>query len=98
MLKQTDQDSRKYKIAAFNARLHRNSICPANHNVSYANGWYYYDGEPKQAPDITAKAREMEEDPHVMVFYNSTMNTYTLSGVTYIDDTPSPVRGEVPVV
>lgn len=97
MLKQTEQTSRKYRIAAFNQRLHQNQICPANHEVQYGNGWYYLDGEPRQRPEITRRAKELEEDPNKMVFFNETFNTYTLSSVAHRNDPAVPVRGEVHV-
>ena len=76
MLKSTTQESWKYRVAAFNKRLHRNQICPANHTVEYANGWYYYDGEPQQRPEITRRAKELEGNPNVEVRYNQGWNTY----------------------
>lgn len=81
MLQNTKQTSRKYRIAAFNQLLDRNSICPANHDVNYEFGWYYYDGEPEQRPGVTRQAKEMEKDPNVMVFYNDKFNTYVTSSV-----------------
>ena len=97
MLKQTELTTRKLRIAAFNARLHERSICPANHNVEYANGWYYLDGEPRLAPDITRRARELREDPNVGVFFHEQWNTYVLSPTTVVDGERYPERGSVPV-
>lgn len=97
MLKQTEQTSRKYRIAAYNRRLNQNSICPANHEVSYGYGWYYFDGEPRHLPAVTSRAKEIEEEPTVAVFYNDKFNTYTLSRVNDRLDPPTAVRGEVPV-
>jgi hypothetical protein len=95
MLKDTTQDPRKYRIATFNARLTQNQVCPANHDIGYHNGWYYLDGEPRQAPDITAKAKEYETDPTVEVRFNERFNTYVL---TPIDPTTGYAeRGSVPV-
>lgn len=97
MLQQTEQTSRKYRIAAYNQQLHQRQICPANHNVSYGNGWYYLDGEPRRLPAVTSRAKELEEDPTTMVYFNDKMNTYTLSRVNNRTDPPVMVRGEVSV-
>jgi hypothetical protein len=97
MLKQTTQESWKYRVAAFNQRLHQNEICPANHNVFYRSGWYYLDGEPKQRPGITQRSKELEENENVAVFYNRKMGAYVLSSVNRRHDPAVPVRGEVRV-
>jgi len=97
MLKETEPTTRKYRIAAYNARLHKRQICPANHNIEYAYGWYYVDGEPRRAPDVTRRAKELEDNPEVRVFYNSTWNTYTLSYVNIRCDPPVTIRGSVDV-
>jgi len=97
MLKETEPTTRKYRIAAYNARLHKRQICPANHNVEYANGWYYVDGEPRQAVDVTRRSNELRENPDVSVFYNDTWNTYVLSYVEHVDGYTTPIRGAVDV-
>jgi hypothetical protein len=97
MLQSTEQTSRKYRIAAFNQRLHQNSTCPANHNVNYRFGWYYYDGEPQQRPGITQRSKELEENPDVAVFYQESYNTYVLSSVARRSEPAVPVHGEVHV-
>jgi hypothetical protein len=78
MLKSTEQESWKYRIAVFNKRLHEDSICPANHEVAYHNGWYYFDGEPRQRPDVTREARKLENDMMVEVAFQSCWNTYVI--------------------
>lgn len=95
MLKATDPTTRKYRIAAYNARLHKRGICPANHNVEYACGWYYVDGEPRQAPDVTRRSQELEDDPNVEVFFQESWNTYVLSPIEH--EFGSPVQGTVDV-
>jgi hypothetical protein len=97
MLQDTTQDPWKYRVAAFNARLNQNEVCPANHTVNYHNSWYYLDGEPRQAPDITAKAKEYESDPTVEVRFNTTYNSYVLVPVNIRADPPVVIRGSVPV-
>jgi hypothetical protein len=62
-----------------NSRLHQNGISPANHNVEYARGWYYIDGEPRRAPDVTRRSKELEENPDVGVFYSEPVNTFVLA-------------------
>jgi len=94
MLKDTEQTSRKYKIAALNQRLHKNSICPANHNINYYNGWYYLDGDPSQRPDITRRAKELEESFQSKVMYQSTWNTYVLVELT---ENGTPTHGSIHV-
>ena len=79
MLKETTPTLRKYKIATYNKILNNNSICPANHDINYANSWYYFDGEPKQKPNITRKAKENKNNPSLCVKFNERWNTYVLS-------------------
>lgn len=95
MLKDTSQDLWKYKIATYNQKLHQASICPANHTVEYANGWYYYDGEPKQRPDVTRKAKELQTNPNVVVRFQSAYNSYVL--VPFDPTSGFTERGEVHV-
>jgi hypothetical protein len=95
MLKDTEQESWKYRVATFNAHLHKNGICPANHNVSYSDCWYYYDGKPRQRPDVTRKSKEMEERDDVEVRFSEVWNTYVLSHVD--PETGFAERGEVAV-
>lgn len=58
--------------------LNRNSICPANHSVGYHRGWYYFDEEPEQRPEITRKAMEHQQDPDVEVVFSPRYNSYVL--------------------
>jgi len=95
MLKDTTQESRKYRIATYNAMLNEKQICPGNHTVEYANGWYYFDGEPIQKPSITKRAKELENDPTVEVRFNQSFNTYVLTPIN--PDTGFAQRGAVPV-
>jgi hypothetical protein len=75
MLKETKQTLRKCKIAAYNQMLHKNSICPGNHEVNYYNSWYYFDGNAEQRPEITRKAKEAWNNFR-KVYYSETYNTY----------------------
>lgn len=79
MLQRTEQDSWKYRIAQFNKELHEAAICPANHAVEYANGWYYFDGGPERRPTTTRRAREAEADEGRRVVFNPGWNTYVLT-------------------
>jgi hypothetical protein len=73
-----EQTSRKYRIAAYNEQLHMNQICPGNHSVEYAYGWYYFDGDARRCPLATKNARVAEESEEIVVAYNSGWNTYVL--------------------
>lgn len=80
MLKEpVNNDSRAWRIAAYNARLNANSICPANHNVEYCCGWYYFDGQPERHPDITRRSRELRKSPDVELKFNERWNTYVVT-------------------
>ena len=97
MLKPAKPSTRKYRIATYNAMLHQRSICPGNHHVEYANGWYYFDGDPRRNPRVTRRAKELEEDPTVEVFYSEGYNTYVLAPVFSFEGAAYPEQGAIRV-
>lgn len=73
------QTKAEYCQAVLNRRMHSNSICPANHSVSYQRGWFYVDDNPPfQDPALTAEAEEAMADPSKCVGYWSEGNCYIL--------------------
>ena len=78
IVKAADQTKREYCIAVMNRLLHNNGICPGNHEVDYGHGWFYYDGEPEQRPELTEQANEEMANPNVQVGYSRVWNTYIL--------------------
>lgn len=74
-----DQSKRAFCIAIFNRELNKRNICPANHDVDYANGWFYMDGENVgQRPDYTAEADQMMKTGSHRVLYWPEGNTYVI--------------------
>lgn len=72
------QEKREFCIAIFNRELHKNSICPANHDVDYDRGWFYMDGNCGQRPELTAEAESIMESGSHCVGYWQGANTYVL--------------------
>ncbi len=70
----------KLIVATYNAYLHKHSICPGNHDVSYYRGHLYFDNEV-QTKDFTDKIRiaaQQNKDDGYIVAYNPTYNTFVL--------------------
>lgn len=44
VVRASNQGKREFCVALFNRELHKNSICPGNHDVEYQFGWFYMDG------------------------------------------------------
>jgi hypothetical protein len=75
----SDQGKHEFCVAVLNARLHKNSICPANHDVSYGHGWFQIDdNDPFQDPELTAEAERVMKEGHKMVGYWQEGNCYIL--------------------
>ena len=74
----SNQTKREFCVAIFNRELHKNSICPANHDVDYGHSWFYFDGTPQQRPELTAEAEEIMESGSHYVGYWREANTYVL--------------------
>lgn len=88
MVKAKDQTKRTMAIALFNRDLHKNNICPGNHEVDYNRGWFYFDsgkadrhgkevGYRTQDKKLTAEADEKLKEGYE-VLYSPVWNTYVL--------------------
>ena len=75
------QTKREFCIALLNRRLHKNNICPGNHNVGYFNGWFNIDDEQFRDPDLTAEADKIMKAGTHRVLYSEVWNTYVLDGM-----------------
>ena len=79
IVKAADQTKREYCIAVMNRLCHKNSICPANHNVDYQYGWFYFDdNKPEQRPELTREAEDEMKNPATCVGYWQGANTYII--------------------
>lgn len=78
IVKASKQGKPEFCQAIFNRELHANSICPANHDVDYQNGWFYFDGSPRQRPDLTAEVDEIMKTGTHVVGYWQQANAYIL--------------------
>jgi hypothetical protein len=82
-----DQTKNEFCCAVLNARLHKNSICPANHTVSYHRGWFQIDDNPPfQDPELTAQAEQVMEQGREIVGYWPGGNCYILIDNPEYDD------------
>jgi hypothetical protein len=62
----------------FNRELHAKGICPGNHTVDYASGWFYYDAMILRRPALTAEAdRLMKAKTHI-ILYCGDFNTHVI--------------------
>ena len=85
MVKCQDQSKSAFCQAIFNRHLNSESVCPANHEVSYSNGWFYFDkNEPFHKPEWTKLAEEMIKNKTHTVLYWPEGNCYVL-GENYND-------------
>lgn len=73
-----DQTKREYCIALFNEYLNSKDLCPANHTVDYANGWFYLDMACFHRPDLTAKADALRAAGTHVILYCGDFNTYII--------------------
>lgn len=79
MLVKAEQNKREYCIAVMNRLMHKNNICPGNHDVDYRNGWFYCDDQsPEQRPELTEQAEQEMNNPEFIVAYSSVWNTYVI--------------------
>ena len=75
----SNQTKHEFCVALLNARLHKNSICPANHTVSYSYGWFQIDDQaPFQDPELTAEAERVMKERRQRVGYWQEGNCYIL--------------------
>ncbi len=74
----SNQTKREFCIALFNRQLHKNSICPGNHEVDYNRGWFYMDGRCFHRPELTSQVDEIMENQEYVVYYSPVWNTYVL--------------------
>jgi hypothetical protein len=77
IVKAADQGKREFCIALFNRFLHKTNRCPANHEVDYANGWFYLDGKKFHRPELTVEADQLMRAGATVFFWNEG-NTFVL--------------------
>lgn len=79
IVKATEQSKENFCTAVRNRELHAASICPANHDVDYRNGWYYFDNcKPQRRPDLTREAERIMAEGYYQVGYWREGNCYVL--------------------
>ena len=75
----SNQGMAEFCQAIFNRHLNSQSICPANHEVSYHRGWFYFDDDaPFQCPEWTEQARRMIATSSHRVLYWPQGNCYVI--------------------
>lgn len=80
MLQRTEQTLEKFCIAAMCSEMHKNNVCPANHNVAYdGDAMFYIDGEPFERFDLEREGQERYENGDDYVLYSSLWNTYVFA-------------------
>lgn len=86
MIRAYEQSKRTMCIALYNRELNRSNICPANHEVDYGHGWFYFDhgkddGRVFHRPDLTGEAEQKLAEGYEILYWPEG-NTYVLGECT----------------
>jgi hypothetical protein len=96
-LQDTSQTKRKYRLAALVEWMKKNNMDPENHRPDYNNGWYFVNGEGRQLPEVTLRAKVQRRRNRFQVAHCTESERYVFAMPSEVNPDPKRTPQKNPV-